>query len=106
MSKVIKKLKTKKTNTLHSLPGLAFSEPSITPFVVLDNNGNWKIERPLFRWVRVNRDHAHEEAKLMNIAYQIALFDIMGKRPDTMKMFKQLQTWKNKTEKQFKDVKF
>ena len=44
------KKKSKKENKFHDLPGLNITQPVINEFKVEDGNGNWRIERPLFRW--------------------------------------------------------
>ena len=91
---------------LHELPGLMLNEPMINPFKVVDNRGNWLIERPLFRWVRVEKSHAEEEAKLLNVGYQLAVLDLLAGLPEAMKNQKLLKAWKDKVEKQFTGVKF
>ena len=95
-----------KSNKLHELPGLSLTEPMVKPFKVVDNNGNWKIERPLFRWVRVDKSYAEDEAKLLNIGYQTAILDLLAKIPEALKNQKSLKEWKDKIEKQFKNVDF
>lgn len=102
-------MKTKKAvlkHKFHDLPGLAITDPHVNTFKVVDNNGNWKIERPLFRWVRANKWHADEEAKMLNIGYQIALYDIVAKKPEAMQYLKKLKEEVRRIEKQFKGVDF
>lgn len=91
---------------LHDLPGLSLTKPWITPFTVQDNNGNWLIERPLFRWARVHREHAEQEAEMLNVGYQIAMLDILAERPEAMAMLMQLKAEKEKIEKQVEGVVF
>ncbi len=98
--------KKKSKNKFHDLPGFTITKPHVTTFQVYDNNGNWKIERPLFRWVRVDKEYAEDEAKMLNIGYQIAMYDIIAKRPDAMKYLKLLKQEVARIEKQFKDVTF
>lgn len=97
---------TKKINKFHDLPGLAITNPHVDTFKVSDNNGNWKIERPLFRWVRVDKWYAEEEAKMLNIGYQIALYDIIAKKPEAMEYLKKLRAEVKRIEKQCKGVDF
>ncbi len=90
---------------LHELPGLMLNEPMIKPFKVVDNNGNWLIERPLMRWVRVDKSWAEDEAKMLNVGYQIAMLDLLAGIPEAVKNQKLLKAWKEKVEKQFTGVK-
>lgn len=97
---------TKKGTKFHDLPGLGITNPFIKEFKVVDNNGNWKIERPLFRWVRVYKEQADEEAKMLNIGYQIAMYDLAAKRPQAVKNFALLKKEMQRIEKQMKGVDF
>jgi len=93
-------------NRFHDLPGFNITKPSIDTFKVEDNNGNWKIERPLFRWVRVNQDQADDEAKMLNIGYQIAMYDILANRPEALKYLTLLKAEMESVEKQVEGVDF
>jgi len=104
MKKTIKKLVFR--NTLHNLPGLFLNTPMVRPFKVSDNNGNWLIERPLFRWARIDQGTAQGECDLLNIGYQIAILDILGKRSEAAKIRKVLKKWKDELEKKMVNVKF
>jgi hypothetical protein len=98
--------KVSKGTLLHDLPGLAITDPWVKPFTVEDNNGNWKIQRPLFRWVRVDKSYAEDEAKMLNIGYTIAILDILAKRPEALAMMKKLKVEMTRINKQFKNKKF
>ena len=100
------KKKSKKENKLHDLPGLNITQPVINEFKVEDGNGNWRIERPLFRWGRVFRGQAEDEAKMLNIGYQIALYDIAAGRPEAMKNLALLKEEMERIEAQVKGVDF
>jgi hypothetical protein len=100
------KKKPVKINKFHDLPGFAITTPFIDEFKVEDNNGNWKIERPLFRWSRVHKFQAEDEAKMLNIGYQIAMYDLAAKRPKALKNFAKLKGEMERIEKQMEGVVF
>lgn len=100
-----KKQKSKR-HKFHELPGLTITTPHVQVFDVQDNNGNWLIERPLFRWVRVDKTQALEEAKMLNLGYQHCLYDLIAKRPEAMALFKKLKGEMKGVEKQLKGVSF
>lgn len=95
-----------KTHKFHDLPGLYITTPHVDVFKVQDNNGNWLIERPLFRWGRVNREHAESEAKMLNLGYQHALYDLIAGRPEALAILTKLKGEMKSVEKQVKGVKF
>ena len=98
--------KKSKINKMHDIPGLYLTRPLVKAFTVDDNNGNWLIQRPLFRWVRADKLHAQEDADMMNIGYHTALLDILAKRPEAMKMLAKMKEYKEGIEKQVKGVDF
>lgn len=98
--------KKKITNKIHDVPGLMLSNPLVDPFKVTDGHGNWKIERPLFRWGRMNKSQADDEAKMLNVGYQIAMLDLLAKRPEALKNLKALKKMKDDIENKFKGFDF